>query len=87
MREDAYLPHLTTIAFDLQHLSFGFEFGFDDVFQLTQVSMCGNMSAAAHVAQWIRRLPPEEEISGSRTRLEYFFICYEMLCWEARLCF
>ena len=38
------------IAFDLQQLSFGFEFGFGDVFELTQVSMCGNMSAAARVA-------------------------------------
>ena len=38
------------IAFDLQQLSFGFEFGFDDVFELTQVSMCGTMSAAARVA-------------------------------------
>jgi hypothetical protein len=38
------------IAFGLQQLSFGFEFGFDDVLKLTQVSMCGNMSAAARVA-------------------------------------
>ena len=64
-REDAYLPHCTMIAFDLQQLSLGFESGFDDVFELTQVSMCGNMSAATRVAQWIRRFPAKEEIAGS----------------------
>ena len=53
------------IAHDLQQLSVGFEFGFDDVFELTQVSMCGTMSAAARVAKWIRRLPPKEEFAGS----------------------
>ena len=68
-REDAYLPHCTMIAFDVQQLSLGFEFGFDDVFELTQVAMCGNMSAATRVAQWIRRFPAEEEIAGSSPAL------------------
>ena len=48
--EDAHSPHFTMIAFDLQQLSLGFEFGFDDVCELTQVSMYGNMIAAARVA-------------------------------------
>jgi hypothetical protein len=39
------------IAFDSQQLSLGFESGFDDDFELTQVSMCVNMSAATRVAQ------------------------------------
>ena len=52
------------IAFGLQQMSFGSEFCFDDVFDQIQVSMCDNMSAAACVAQWIRRLPPKNEIVG-----------------------
>ena len=46
-REDAYLPLCTMIAFDLQQLSMGFGFGFDDVFESRCVV---NMSAATRVA-------------------------------------
>lgn len=57
------------IAFDVQQLSLSFEFGLDDVFELTQVSTRGNMSAATRAAQWIRRLPAKEEIAGSSPAL------------------